>query len=145
LLENVLPRAGAKNLQFTPEALSYLETSYDWPGNVRELRVLIRRLAMEAKMPFLDKPEIETFIQKSESAVENALPNLQSIVGDGSSFESDSTLSFDENVSNFEKFLLAQALKKNNTSQARDVLKLSRTRFYEKLKQYGLQNKHESE
>ena len=141
-----LTSVGAKNLQFTDEALRFLEVGYDWPGNVRELRVLVRRLAMESKMPFLDRPEIENYIQKSESAFDSSIKDFANKGLNGeNSYTADTSLSFDQNVSNFEKHLIAAALKKNNTSQARDLLKLSRTRFYEKLKQYGLQTKADAE
>lgn len=135
-----------KNLQFTDDALSFLQLSYDWPGNVRELRVLVRRIAMESKMPFLDKPEIEMYLQQSESAVDKSLKEVTSqVAGASDAYTPQADLSFDDNVSAFEKHMLAQALKKLNTSQTRDKLKLSRTRFYEKLKQYGLHTKHDTE
>ncbi|MEZ4816154.1 MAG: sigma-54 dependent transcriptional regulator [Bdellovibrionota bacterium] len=144
LAKYFLSTAENKNLQFTDEALKFLEQSYDWPGNVRELRVLVRRVAMESKMPFLDKPEIETYIEKSDSAVDLALKDFKAQVNGGTDghYQPDFNLSFDESVLAFEKFLFSQTLKTLTTSQAREKLRLSRTRFYEKLKQYGLQNKH---
>lgn len=146
LAKYFLETVGKKNLQFTDDALEYLEKSYDWPGNVRELRVLVRRIAMESKMPFLDKPEIEAYLQQSESAVDKSLKEATSLcAGSSDSFAPSPELSFDDNVAAFEKHLLSQSLKKLNTSQTRDKLKLSRTRFYEKLKQYGLHTKQDAE
>lgn len=146
LAQYFLKSAGAKSLEFTSDALKFLESAYDWPGNVRELRTLVRRVAMESKMPYLDKVEIESFLQKSESLVDQAVKNFKGPVVEASgSFMPSADMSFDENVSNFEKFLISQALLKKNTTQAREALRLSRTRFYEKLKQYGLQTKHDVE
>jgi DNA-binding NtrC family response regulator len=133
-----------KHLQFTDEALAFLERDYDWPGNVRELRALVRRLSIESKMPFLDLPEIQGYIQKKESDVDTSVKNaaLKVLPPESSlaAFSVNLEKNFDENVTCFEKHLLAQALKNRTTSQARELLSLSRTRFYEKLKQYGLQN-----
>lgn len=126
-----------QNIQLTPEALQYLQKSYDWPGNVRELRSVLRRLVVESKMPFIGVPEVESFIKKSE------LSTFPQNAGGSSRFEPDSNLSFDENVTLFEKHLISSALNGKSTIQARDALKLSRSRFYEKLKQYGLHSRND--
>lgn len=147
LAKHFLVTVGNKSLQFTEDALKFLEEAYDWPGNVRELRVLVRRIAMESKMPFLDKPEIEAYLQQSESAVDQALKEFKAhaAVQNTEGYAPHPDLSFDDNVSAFEKYLLSQSLKKYNTAQTREKLKLSRTRFYEKLKQYGIQTKQDAE
>lgn len=122
--------------RFTPEALRYFEESYDWPGNVRELKSVIRALTMETKMPFVDLEEVKEFFkssQKTESIYdkESLPPSLPSVAPR-------MDLGFDENVELFQKCLMICALSGRTQQQARESLKLSRSRFYEKLKQFGL-------
>jgi DNA-binding NtrC family response regulator len=121
---------------FTQEALEYLKENYDWPGNVRELKSVVRSLSMQCKMPFIDLEEVREFFQvsdKKESLLSSEyLPLPQTFVAPRLD------LGFDENVELFQKCLMICAMSGRSQQQARESLKLSRSRFYEKLKQFGL-------
>jgi DNA-binding NtrC family response regulator len=111
---------------------------YDWPGNVRELRNLIRTLVIKSPIPVLDAPEVLT-----ELRITDAL-EVTSTSAPSAGFQVQSGLGFDGNIERLEKFLLEESLSKHKSAEAREVLKLARSRFYEKAKQYGLLKKTES-
>ncbi len=124
---------------FTEAGLEFLQSSYDWPGNVRELRNLVRRLALQNPIPFIDTPEIARQLQIDESSL---VVNPSNISADASfSFKFAEEKSFDESVASFERFLLETALQGSSTTQAREKLHMGRSRFYEKLKEYSLLQK----
>ena len=125
------------------DAIESLKQSYDWPGHVRELRSVIRTLALESKMPFIDAPEVEALIRKSDlvTLVPRLTENTDSIAD---SFQPRPDLSFDENVCLFEKYIVSAALRGKNNVQAREALGLSRSRFYEKLKQYAIHSRDQA-
>ena len=120
-------------MMFTPKAFKFLKESYDWPGNVRELKSVVRSLSIESKMPFVDLEEVEDFFKR-----EGSLLKAQSLEASVSSVVPRMDLGFDENVEIFQKCLMICALSGKTQQQARETLKLSRSRFYEKLKQFGL-------
>ncbi|MEI7441055.1 MAG: sigma-54 dependent transcriptional regulator [bacterium] len=120
-------------MTFTPKALKFLKESYDWPGNVRELKSVVRSLSFESKMPFVDLEEVEDFFKR-----EGSLLKAQSLEASVSSVIPRMDLGFDENVEIFQKCLMICALSGKTQQQALESLKLSRSRFYEKLKQFGL-------
>ena len=119
---------------FTAEALAYLQHSYDWPGNVRELKGLVRGLLIRSRIPKIDAEEIAEALAAEEGATPVSVPSGSSATG----FAPDWTQGFDANVAAFEKFLLEAALRGITTTEAREKLRLPRSRFYEKLKVYGL-------
>jgi DNA-binding NtrC family response regulator len=103
---------------------------------VRELKSLIRRLVSASKMPFIDKEECVERILQDEQLETKQIVSTES----GTSFTPIPDASFDANVAAFEKYLLAATLAKYSSHEARDLLKLSRTRFYEKMRTYLLKN-----
>lgn len=102
---------------------------YHWPGNVRELENLIERLV----------------ILKGKGTITKAdLP--EKIVGSGSGDRlhsvaiPDSGISFNKAVSDFEKELILQALKKTKwvKNRAAHLLQLKRTTLVEKMKKINI-------
>lgn len=120
---------------FTPDAVEFLRT-YNWPGNVRELRGLIRSLVIKSPIPKLDTPEIRNILGVTGDA-ELTLGATGDVSG-AENFQIDWSQSFDANVEKLEKFLLTETLKSQKSAEAREKLGLARSRFYEKVKQYGL-------
>jgi DNA-binding NtrC family response regulator len=120
----------SQKLSFTPAGIRALENEYDWPGNVRELRGLVRNLVLKANIPFLDSPEICEALQKNDNQLVSSPPQ------GNDAFAVDWSLGFDENVARLEQFLLEMTLRDHKSVEAREKLKLARSRFYEKVKQY---------
>jgi DNA-binding NtrC family response regulator len=121
---------------FTDEAIKYLKEEYDWPGNVRELKSVIRGLLMESRMPFVDLEEVKELFKSLNK--ESSILMLEASVSAEKITVPRLDLGFDENVELFQKCLMICALSGKTQQQARESLKLSRSRFYEKLKQFGL-------
>jgi DNA-binding NtrC family response regulator len=126
----------SRRVKFTEEGLAVMREDYDWPGNVRELRAFVRGLAVKSPMPLLDAPEIREALRLQAESFGGA--RTPASAGGEGSFEADPLLGFDENVLRFEAHLLAETLRKLPSGEAREKLKLSRSRFYEKIKQFGL-------
>lgn len=130
--------------RFTPEALEYLEKSYDWPGNVRELRGLLRMLSIKTPIPVIGVPEIQEALNSShQQQVESFKAQIPSTKGGqpDNIFEVDWSKGFDENLERLESFLVHGAVNRcEKTADARDILKMARSRFYEKLKQFRVQH-----
>jgi len=125
----------SRSKSFTEVGLRYLEHGYDWPGNVRELRGLVRNLCIKSPIPKLDEPEIRALLEGAEDTGSHVPAAAHS---EGPGFQINWSASFDENVETLEKHLLTETLKKLKSVDARERLKLARSRYYEKVKQYGL-------
>lgn len=103
------------------EALAYL-ISYPWPGNIRELENTMERVVILAKKPLIEKKDL--FLSS---------PNITSL--GKPSFSSGS-----KSLRKVERTLLATVLEENNCnlSKAAQILEISRTTLYSKIKKYGL-------
>jgi len=125
----------SRQMTLDNEAKTFLR-AYDWPGNVRELKQLVRRLEISSAIPVVGKRELESVLEDSSKTHVLDVPPV-----DTTSYVVDWPLGFDENVSRFEKFLLEVNLARNSGATAREELKMSRSRYYEKLAFYGLTKK----
>jgi DNA-binding NtrC family response regulator len=108
------------------ECIEYF-MKYPWPGNVRELENMLERLVIlkgEGTIEISDLPEKVLNAEMD--------PLLITIP--------DSGISFDVAVSEFEKRLILQALKKSNwvKNRAAKLLRLNRTTLVEKMKRINL-------
>lgn len=85
-----------------------LLTSYQWPGNVRELENCMERAVLVCRTDTIQATDLPATLQRSDTS--------STVSGD---------LSYDELVSNFERELIIDALKKTkgNKSKAADLLK----------------------
>ncbi len=106
----------------TSQALQIL-MSYHWPGNVRELKSTIERACLEAKMSLI-RPENLYYI------TDRLGRNYDHLEGQ----------TLKEVTSQAEKAAIIKALEitGGNKKMACEMLKVNRTTFYAKLKEYGL-------
>jgi DNA-binding NtrC family response regulator len=113
----------------TQEAMKQL-MNYHWPGNVRQLENAIERaVALVGLRPIILPTDLPAEVQKS-----NRNLFLSEI------FIPDEGVNFNTEVSNVEKELILQSLKKSggNKKQAARLLSLKRTTLIEKLKRLNL-------
>jgi DNA-binding NtrC family response regulator len=84
---------------------------HDWPGNVRELRNVAERFALGIRSPLLP------------DAAPMSAPSLA------------------QSVEDFERVLIAEALRRHggNLSRASEALHVAKTTLFDKVKKYGLQ------
>ena len=138
LAQNFLAESSIKAPKtFAPEALRYLENDYDWPGNVRELRNLCRTLSVKCPIPRIGVEELKEALGEESpqvTAVAAGTPVSSSGV------EIDWNAGLDDNVAHFEKIYLTGMIQKHPGNSAREKMKLARSRYYEKLKVYGLKD-----
>jgi DNA-binding NtrC family response regulator len=128
-----------KHFKFSKEAIAYLSEHYDWPGNVRELRGLVRALCVKSALPIFDVPEIEKVIGHWDRNSTQLDPKAIAKHTE-SKLNFDWSKGFDSQITDFEKVLLAKALSEFGMQDARDKLQMSRSRYYEKIKQHGLKS-----
>lgn len=120
------------NKKLTVEAQQYLSHHYDWPGNIRELRNLIRALVIETPIPKIGVDEIKAYLANDDYHI--------TVKNNDESFQVKWNEGYDQNIEMLERYMLKQTLAKHKSSTAREYLKLSRSRFYEKLKKFKLLN-----
>jgi DNA-binding NtrC family response regulator len=120
-----------KRFRLSQEAQDFICSGYDWPGNVRELKGLMRSMVLKATIPVWGKDEVQNAL--------NTQTQPEFVVkATGVNFQIDWSQSFDDNVGNLERFMLSQTLSQYKGTEAREKLQIARSRFYEKVKQYGL-------
>ncbi len=126
----------------SPEAMDILN-HYRWPGNVRQLQNVILQSMLMAQTDTIEVENLPQEMRKARestaSAVEeSASPGKERMVeGEGANSQSaPNSISLDEG----EKQALLSALKMTNwnISEASNLLRISRTTFYRKLKKHGL-------
>ena len=102
---------------------------YHWPGNVRELENLIERLVILKGEGVIEQEDLPEKVLKSEWT--DMIPPID-IAERG--------ISFSTAVSEFERELILQALKKTNwvKNRAAKLLQLKRTTLVEKMKKIQL-------
>ena len=103
--------------------------NYSWPGNVRELRNVMERLVILKEKGTIMPYDLPGHLTRKKSQVH--LPQME-ILEDG--------IPLNTAVSEFEKSLILQSLKKANgvKNKAAKLLHLNRTTLVEKIKRHGL-------
>ncbi len=127
--------------RISPEAMDILN-AYRWPGNVRQLQNVILQSMLMSQTGSIEvenlPQEIQKFRVEAAAGVEESQPTGEgSPSGDVENEPGDSSvISLDEG----EKQTLLSALKMTNwnISEASNLLSISRTTFYRKLKKHGL-------
>lgn len=111
---------------FTRECMEYL-MKYNWPGNVRELENIIERLVILKGEGMIETSDLPEKILGGDLE-----PLLTPIPETG--------ISFDLAVSEFEKRLILQALKRTNwvKNRAAKLLHMNRTTLIEKMKRINI-------
>ncbi|RLA87514.1 MAG: sigma-54-dependent Fis family transcriptional regulator [Deltaproteobacteria bacterium] len=112
---------------FSPEAMNLL-MEYDWPGNVRELENLVERLVVLKGEGIVRPEDLPEKIRKGE-----LIPSQRG--------EEKGTLNLSRAVSEFEKQLIIDALRKANgvKSEAARLLGIKRTTLLEKMKRQKIE------
>jgi DNA-binding NtrC family response regulator len=136
-----LDREAGDKIKFSEEAFEILK-SYDWPGNIRELRNCVRQLSVESRMPWIDPQMVQTWLYKksdlgtwdNEPVKSIETPSADATAG----YLIDLNLGFDDNIVAFEKYLLTTVLSRHRGQEAREILKMARSRFYDKVKQHQI-------
>lgn len=116
------------NKTFAPETLEFLKT-YSWPGNVRELKRVCEQLCLISPLPII----------RSEDA--SRLLASNSTEGLGASTMIDWSFGLEKIMQDFEKKVIEQCLQReSNVDQAADLLKISRSSLYKKIKDYQIKD-----
>lgn len=110
---------------FAPEALLRLK-AHTWPGNVRELKRVVEHLCLSAPLPIIRAEDVERLL------------GLQTSTGPLEEFALEKGLT--ALVESFEKKVLMQALERSqkDVDKASELLQISRSNFYKKMKDYGI-------
>jgi DNA-binding NtrC family response regulator len=126
--------------QISPDAMNILN-HYPWPGNVRQLQNVILQSMLMSKTGTIEVEHLPQEIQKRQEAAASSISarseNDNEVLGGAeSSPDGSDRISLDEG----EKQTLLSALKMTNwnISEASNLLDISRTTFYRKLKKHGL-------
>jgi DNA-binding NtrC family response regulator len=115
---------------FSQEALGCL-IRYPWPGNVRELENLVEMLVVMREEGNIEVSDLPPKLLNQNEPEPSSLCHICLPVNG---------LNFNEMVSQFEKDLLLQALRKSSgvKNRAAKLLNLNRTTLVEKLKRFNL-------
>ncbi len=118
---NYYSRKYKKNLLFSPVTMEYLQ-EHHWPGNVRELINVIEHAVIMCQEDIITPNHLQIDINKE----------LKKPASDN--------LCLNSAVNELEKTFIKKALVKaqNNKSKAIEMLGISRSAFYAKLKKYNL-------
>ena len=120
LFHEALKKAGKRSLVFAPETLDYLQ-AYHWPGNVLELQNVI---------------QAAVYLTNGEMIEPNALPQQVKMER---VFNINNSKTLVELVEEVEKKILFETLQHHpNKRDAANILGLSKSTFYEKVKKYDL-------
>jgi transcriptional regulator with GAF, ATPase, and Fis domain len=125
-----------KDIDFLPNSIISRLIYHDWPGNVRELENVIQRAVLMAKNNVISERDI--------CIGENTFP----AIAQSSDYMNQACVQvglkpMKEIVSEFEKELIIQSLKKNqmNVVVTAKQLDVGKTALYTKMKRYGLTSK----
>ncbi len=126
LLEKACRENGIRKHYFSTAAIDLLKKQ-EWRGNVRELDSIVTKLALFAEAEEIDLPTVAY--------------SLKAIYGTQSAYIRDGRPLM-EQVEDFEKRLITEALKANggNQTKAAEQLGVERTNFVKKMKKHNLQS-----
>lgn len=121
-LDNEKPK---RNKKFSPEALVLMK-KYSWPGNVRELKRVCEQISITSPLPIIRPIDIEAILDPS--GFKGMIDELDFSVG------------LNEMLSRFESNAIKEALLRSNndTEKASELLKISRSNLYKKIKDFEL-------
>jgi DNA-binding NtrC family response regulator len=128
LTRHFLQRTGkelSKELKGVSQQVQKLFQRYQWPGNVRELENVLESASILTKKDFIDIPDLPKYLQKLHQSLER-IPFIER--------EELSTLE------DLEKDYILHVLKqtRHNMRKAAQILDISRTTLYSKLKKYEI-------
>ncbi|MBI4854505.1 MAG: sigma-54-dependent Fis family transcriptional regulator [Acidobacteria bacterium] len=117
--------------KFTLKAIHQMQ-KYSWPGNIRQLLRLVEELDALYDNQELDLIHLPDYIINSENRLENKLENTQ--------LTTNKFLPLNEVISQIELDYIqrALALAEGNNDRAIELLGISRAKFFDRKKAYGL-------
>ena len=135
LLNKFQDELGKEVNRISSDAMQILN-SFRWPGNVRQLQNVILQSMLMSKTGTIEVENLPKEIRKAHQEEAAAPPTVPEESGSEEDAVFNSAISLDEG----EKQTLLSALKMTNwnISEASNLLNISRTTFYRKLKKHGL-------
>lgn len=126
LLKNSRPRL---NKSFHADALLAL-AKHPWPGNVRELKRVVEQLNFNSPLPIIRAVDVQKILGGSDSVQTNLTATNDLDLNKG----------FAKLVAEFEEKVIRKCLSTTDTVEsAAELLQMSRSNFYKKLKDYGIE------
>lgn len=115
----------SKDLKGISREVQKLFHKYPWPGNVRELENVLERASILTKKDYIDIPDLPKYLREFYDSLDQ-IPFIEK--------EKLSTLE------DLEKDYIIHVMKltENNLRKAAQILDISRTTLYAKLKKYGI-------
>ncbi|GMV40862.1 MAG: hypothetical protein AMXMBFR64_25780 [Myxococcales bacterium] len=138
-----LQKPGA-SLALTPDSMRLLE-AYRWPGNVRELESVLRGATFFAEGGVIRAEHLRRFIERDGVTVTGMQPEsptpLAPLAPDDESL--DAAFSLDEARRRMEIKYIALALERSggNITKAAELLKMTRPRLSQKIKDYDISSR----
>ncbi|MFN2452635.1 MAG: sigma-54-dependent transcriptional regulator [Pyrinomonadaceae bacterium] len=144
LTRHLLKQLGAADFEFTPEALSALDT-YGWPGNVRQLRNCLERAVLLANDKRITLNELPPEIARANVSAGSMPLIMTTTRNDATSGESDAansgnTTTTPASLREVERQQILSALEQTNWHRGKtaEVLGISPSTLYRRLRDYGL-------
>lgn len=111
------------NKSWSSGAIELLQ-NYSWPGNIRELKRVTEQVALISPLPTIRPQDIEALLSSGKQNTEMSL---------------DLSKGLSSLLEEREKELIEMALQKCQTAdQAAELLQVSRSTFYKKIKDFGI-------
>ncbi|MFO7981560.1 MAG: sigma-54 dependent transcriptional regulator, partial [Candidatus Aminicenantes bacterium] len=123
-LENLSKKVD-KNLKGISMKVQKLFTKYNWPGNVRELENVLERAALVTKKEFIDREDLPEYLQDT-----SILKKSESLI------DKEKYSSLEELEKDYISYLINQT--DYNIKKTAQILNISRTTLYSKLKKYEI-------
>jgi DNA-binding NtrC family response regulator len=131
-ISNHRPRT---NKNFSPEALQAL-TQYSWPGNVRELKRICEQLILTCPLPIIRAQDVSLLLNQMVNQMANPASSQTKVP------DLDYNMGLGKLVENFEASVLSEILKKTkDIEKASEILKISKSTLYKKIKDYQIEDK----
>jgi DNA-binding NtrC family response regulator len=140
--------AGVSAPSITPEAIALLQQQ-SWPGNVRELENTVRQALLLARDYTISMEHIREVLAKSRKPINRSQQSHTAYVSEllDRVERGEVTNAFGKMLEDLEPELYAQAIQRagGNQSKAAEWLGVTRLKMREKLKEFGLYPKTESD
>lgn len=113
-----------RNKSLSSDAALALQ-NHSWPGNVRELKRVVEQVSLHSPLPILRAEDVRSTLFSAQNGL--AFPEADLFAG------------LDQLLKNYEKHVIALSIKKAaDMEELVQILKISRSSLYKKIKDYGL-------
>jgi nitrogen regulation protein NR(I) len=142
------PEAGVASPAITPEAITVLQ-SQSWPGNVRELENTVRKALLIARDYTISLEHVKEILAKAREPVATSRQTHAAYITEliDQVERGEIQNAFTKMLADLEPELYSQAINRaqGNITKAAQWLGVTRLKMREKLKEFGLHPKQESE